>query len=93
MQEMGEIDVLPQVDEVPVIQACAPDAVCVNAEPELSDEVQRGNGGRGETGNVARIGGDLRLDEDDVKGRAKGPGPEAKRRGRRPGHTPTLTSP
>lgn len=75
--KMGEIEVLMEVDEVPVVNAGAPDAVLVDAEAEAPDEVEAALGGRGEARDVPGVLGDLGIHEDDVKRALERGSPEA----------------
>ena len=68
---MLEVDVLSNVDEVPVVDTGAPHAVLVDAKPERPDQVERRRGRGAQARDVARVRGDLRLDEDDVEGDAE----------------------
>jgi hypothetical protein len=43
--------------------------VLVDSKPERSDEVKGRGSRRAQAGDVARVGGDLRLDENDVERR------------------------
>ena len=67
VEEMGEVEVPPHVDEVPVVDAGPAHTVLVDPEAERPDEVERRGRGRAEPGDVARVGRDLGLDEDDVE--------------------------
>jgi hypothetical protein len=66
--EVAEVEVLVQVNEVPIVKAGAPDAVLVDPEAEPADEVERALRGGGETRDVACVLRDLGLNEDDVEG-------------------------
>ena len=67
MCEAGaQVRVHGQIDEVPVVEACAPHPALVQAEPEGLDEVQASAEGRGQAADRARVLGDLGVDEDDV---------------------------
>ncbi len=74
---MLEIDVLTHLHEVPVVEPRPPYAVLVDAKTELSDEVQHRPRRRCEARDVSRVGRDLGLHEDDVKGSRHGRGAEA----------------
>jgi hypothetical protein len=71
-QERVEIRVRSNIDQMPVVHAGALDAVRVDPEAELPDEVQRRRGRRAQARDVARVRRDLRFDERDVKRWRKG---------------------
>jgi len=75
--KVGEIEVLVEVDQMPVVDAGAPDAVLVDAEAEPPDEVQPALGGRGEARDVPRVLGDLGLHKDNMKRARERGRPEA----------------
>jgi hypothetical protein len=91
---MVEIEVGPHVDEVPVVDAGSANAVLIDTKAQLANEMQR-RGGRGaEAGDVAGVGRNLRLHQDDVQGWFKWLGAEARRGGkclRHPFDAPGLT--
>jgi hypothetical protein len=70
-KEGGEIGMCPNVDEIPVVHAGASDAVLVDSKPEPPHEMKR-RGRRGtQPRDIARVGRNLRLDEDDVQRRCE----------------------
>lgn len=62
-----EVGVLPNVDEMPVVHARTTHAVLVDSKAERADQVQRASRGRAQPRDIAGIGRDLGLDEDDVQ--------------------------
>ena len=68
VHEVGEVHVLPHVDQVPVVHAGTPHAVLVDPEAELPDEMKHRGGRRAEPGDVPRVRRNLRLHEHHVEG-------------------------
>src|ERR1019366_2757146 len=91
VEEVLEVDVLADVHEVPVVDPGTAHAVVVDAETQRADEVHGGGRGGAEAGDVARVGRDLRLDEDHVERCPEGPGAEAWGRGGGARHASTET--
>ena len=75
---MGEVHVLADVDEVPVVDPRPPNAMLVDPEAERPDEVEHGPGRGAEAGDVPRVRRNLRLDENDVERGAEGRRAEAR---------------
>ncbi len=55
-------------DEFPIIHASPSKSFVIDLKPQRLDEMEGGTGGRAQTGDVARIGGDFGFDEDDIHG-------------------------
>jgi hypothetical protein len=64
---MSEVEMAADVDEVPVIDARSAHTVLVDTETERTHEVERRCGSGAEPGDVAGVGRDLRLDQNDVE--------------------------
>jgi len=69
MSKVGDIEMLVEVDEMPIIEPGAPNGPLGQGEAELSDQVERASEGGGKARDVAGVLRDLRLDEHDA-GRA-----------------------
>lgn len=67
LREVGQVEVLMHVDEVPVVYAGASNRFFVDAKPEAPDQVERRARGGTEAGDAARVLRDLRGKEGDVK--------------------------
>ena len=55
------------LDQVPVVEACAADRVLVDLEAQGPDQVQRRLGGAAGSGDGTGVRWDLRLDQDHVE--------------------------
>jgi hypothetical protein len=55
-------------DEFPIIHASPSQAFIIDLKAQRLNEIEGGTGGRAQSGDVARVGGDFRFDEDDVHG-------------------------
>jgi hypothetical protein len=69
MTKVSEIDMLPQVDQMPIVEPRAAHRLVVDAKAELTHQVQHRTGGSTETRDISGVGGDLGLDQDDVEWR------------------------
>ena len=87
MEELREIHVLPDVDQVPIVDARAAHALLVDAEAERPHQVERRGRGRTEPRDVASVGRYFGLYEHDVKRDAEGLRAEARGLGGRSGHS------
>ena len=86
VEEMGEVHVLTNVDEVPVIHAGAAHGVLVDPEAEPPDEVERRARRGAEARDVSGVRRDLRFDEDHVERRRERRRAEPRGVVRRAGH-------
>ena len=59
--------VLNDFDQVPIVEAGAADSVLINAEAEAADQVERAQGRRAEACDIARVRGNFRFDQNNVK--------------------------
>ena len=55
-------------DEFPIIHASPSQSFVIDLKAQRLNEMEGGTGGRAQSGDVARVGGDFRFDEDDVHG-------------------------
>ena len=69
----GPVGVDADVDGIPVVEAGAAEVFVVDGKAEGFDEVEDGSGGGAEARDVASVGRDFGMDEDDVE-RGGGPG-------------------
>lgn len=60
-----------KIDEMPVVEARASHRLVIDSKAKLAYEMQGRARGRTRARDAARVGGDLRLDEDNAKSRPK----------------------
>ena len=88
--EVVEVCVLPYVDQMPIVDACAPDRLCVDAETELPHKMKwRASSGR-KTSNIAGVRRDFRLDQNQMEWPFEFWAPKAWRTVSCPGHALVL---
>ena len=67
LEEGGPVGPAPPLEVLPVVHAGAAELAVVEIEAKGLDEVKGGLGGGAEAGDAAGVGGDFRLEEDDVE--------------------------